>query len=163
MLDIQLLRNNIDALAERLATRGFARQIGFPDARKRAQDLQTRTQELQASRNSLSKQVGMLKGRGEDAAPVDGAGGGAEETNSKPTKSASASCSRNSTPFSRCCPICRRTACRSANRKPTTSKSSAGGRRAALTLRSRIMSTSAKRSASSISPPPRKSPARAFR
>jgi seryl-tRNA synthetase len=32
--------------------------------------LQTRTQELQAGRNSLSKQVGMLKGRGEDAAAV---------------------------------------------------------------------------------------------
>jgi seryl-tRNA synthetase len=32
--------------------------------------LQTRTQELQASRNSLSKQVGVLKGRGEDAAAV---------------------------------------------------------------------------------------------
>jgi seryl-tRNA synthetase len=42
----------------------------FQNARKRAQDLQTRTQELQASRNSLSKQVGMLKGRGEDAAAV---------------------------------------------------------------------------------------------
>jgi len=32
--------------------------------------LQTRTQELQASRNSLSKQIGMLKGKGEDASAV---------------------------------------------------------------------------------------------
>jgi seryl-tRNA synthetase len=29
--------------------------------------LQTRTQELQARRNALSKQIGMLKGKGEDA------------------------------------------------------------------------------------------------
>lgn len=33
MLDIQLLRNNIDAVAQRLATRGYALDIGdFPEA-----------------------------------------------------------------------------------------------------------------------------------
>ena len=71
MLDIQLLRNNIDTLAERLATRGFALdKAGFQRLESERKTLQTRTQELQAARNTLSKQVGTLKGRGEDAGPV---------------------------------------------------------------------------------------------
>jgi seryl-tRNA synthetase len=71
MLDIQHLRNDIDALAECLATRGFVLdKATFQSLESERKTLQTRTQDLQASRNSLSKQVGMLKGRGEDAAPV---------------------------------------------------------------------------------------------
>jgi seryl-tRNA synthetase len=71
MLDIQHLRSDIDALAERLATRGFVLdKATFQSLESERKTLQTRTQDLQASRNSLSKQVGMLKGRGEDAAPV---------------------------------------------------------------------------------------------
>ena len=71
MLDIQHLRSDIDALAERLATRGFVLdKTTFQNLESERKTLQTRTQDLQASRNSLSKQVGMLKGRGEDAAPV---------------------------------------------------------------------------------------------
>jgi seryl-tRNA synthetase len=71
MLDIQLLRNNIETLAGRLATRGFALdRAAFQTLENERKSLQTRTQELQASRNSLSKQVGVLKGRGEDAAAV---------------------------------------------------------------------------------------------
>jgi len=71
MLDIQLLRTNIDGVAERLATRGYTldRQA-FQRLESERRKLQTRTQELQANRNSLSKQVGMLKGRGEEAGPV---------------------------------------------------------------------------------------------
>ncbi|TLD44089.1 MAG: Serine--tRNA ligase [Accumulibacter sp.] len=71
MLDIQLLRNNIDAVAERLATRGFILdRAGFQRLESERKLLQTRTQELQATRNSLSKQVGVLRARGEDAAPL---------------------------------------------------------------------------------------------
>ncbi len=71
MLDIQLLRNSIETLAERLATRGFTLdRSAFQTLENERKSLQTRTQELQASRNSLSKQVGVLKGRGEDAAAV---------------------------------------------------------------------------------------------
>ncbi len=71
MLDIQLLRNNLDAIAERLATRGFTLDRStFQQLENERKFLQTRTQELQAGRNSLSRQVGMLKGRGEDAAAV---------------------------------------------------------------------------------------------
>jgi seryl-tRNA synthetase len=71
MLDIQHLRSDIDALAERLARRGFVLdKATFQNLESERKTLQTRTQDLQAGRNSLSKQVGMLKGRGEDAAPV---------------------------------------------------------------------------------------------
>jgi len=71
MLDIQLLRNNIDAVNERLATRGYALDVAtFQKLESERKVLQTRTQELQASRNSLSKQIGMLKGKGEDASAV---------------------------------------------------------------------------------------------
>ena len=71
MLDIQLLRSNLAHVAERLAARGVTLDTAAFEAleaeRKR---LQTQTQELQAKRNTLSKQVGMLKGKGEDASAV---------------------------------------------------------------------------------------------
>ena len=71
MLDIQLLRTNIDAVVERLATRGYTLDSAtFLKLEAERKTLQTRTQELQASRNSLSKQIGMLKGKGEDASAV---------------------------------------------------------------------------------------------
>ena len=71
MLDIQLLRNQIDSVASRLASRGMQLDssafLAVEDERKQ---LQTRTQDLQARRNALSKQIGMLKAKGEDVAPV---------------------------------------------------------------------------------------------
>ncbi len=71
MLDIQVLRNQIDTVADRLASRGMqldsALFVQLEDERKQ---LQTRTQELQARRNTLSKQIGMLKAKGEDATAV---------------------------------------------------------------------------------------------
>ncbi len=71
MLDIQLLRSHPDAVAERLAARGFTLDgATFQALESERKTLQTRTQELQASRNSLSKQIGVLKGKGEDAAGV---------------------------------------------------------------------------------------------
>jgi seryl-tRNA synthetase len=71
MLDIQLLRTQLDAVAARLATRGTVLDSdGFKVLEEQRKQLQTRTQDLQAKRNSLSKQIGMLKGKGEDVAPV---------------------------------------------------------------------------------------------
>ena len=68
MLDIQMLRSRLDAVAARLLTRGLrldtAAFLALEEERKA---LQTRTQEFQARRNSLSKQIGVLKGKGEDA------------------------------------------------------------------------------------------------
>jgi seryl-tRNA synthetase len=71
MLDIQQLRSNLDAVAAGLAKRG--KPIDFTEfsaLEAERKTLQTRTQELQAQRNSLSKQIGMLKGKGEDASGV---------------------------------------------------------------------------------------------
>ena len=71
MLDIQQLRSNLDAVAEGLAKRG--KPIDFSEFKAleaERKTLQTRTQELQAQRNSLSKQIGMLKGKGQDASEV---------------------------------------------------------------------------------------------
>jgi len=71
MLDIQLLRNNIDAVSDRLATRGYTLDTAtFQKLESERKTLQTCTQELQASRNSLSKQIGQLKSKGEDASAV---------------------------------------------------------------------------------------------
>lgn len=71
MLDIQLLRSNLDLVKARLATRGKAVDLSeFAALEAERKSLQARTQELQAARNSLSKQIGMLKGKGEDASAV---------------------------------------------------------------------------------------------
>lgn len=71
MLDIQLLRNQLPFVAERLATRGVTLDTAAFEALEAERKLiQTRTQDLQARRNSLSKQVGILKGKGEDASAV---------------------------------------------------------------------------------------------
>jgi seryl-tRNA synthetase len=71
MLDIQLLRTNLAFVAERLATRGVTFDAtAFETLEGERKGLQTRTQDLQAKRNSLSKQIGMLKGKGEDASAV---------------------------------------------------------------------------------------------
>jgi uncharacterized protein YoxC len=71
MLDIQLLRSNLALVAERLATRGVTLDtVGFETLEAERKRLQVQTQDLQAKRNTLSKQIGMLKGKGEDASAV---------------------------------------------------------------------------------------------
>ena len=65
MLDIQLLRNDIQTTAQRLAQRGFALDTDrFGELEGRRKQLQIRSEELQAQRNSLSKQIGVLMGQG---------------------------------------------------------------------------------------------------
>jgi seryl-tRNA synthetase len=71
MLDMQLLRNDLAGVAARLATRGYALDTAkFEAAEAERKTIQTRTQELQAKRNALSKAIGAAKGRGEDVAPM---------------------------------------------------------------------------------------------
>jgi seryl-tRNA synthetase len=68
MLDIQLLRNDLQGVAGRLASRGMALDVAnFERLEANRKAVQTQTQELQAKRNQLSKQVGQAKARGEDA------------------------------------------------------------------------------------------------
>ncbi len=71
MLDIQLLRKDAALVAERLAARGFAFDAARFDALEaERKTIQTRTQDAQNRRNTLSKQIGMLKGKGEDTTAV---------------------------------------------------------------------------------------------
>ncbi|HQT31637.1 MAG TPA: serine--tRNA ligase [Thiobacillus sp.] len=71
MLDIQLLRKDAALVAERLAARGFAFDAARFDALEaERKTIQTRTQEAQSHRNSMSKQIGMMKGKGEDTTAV---------------------------------------------------------------------------------------------
>jgi len=71
MLDINLFRNDLAAVAAGLAARGAvvdtARFATLEACRK---DIQTRTQDAQAKRNALSKQIGIAKGKGSDVAPL---------------------------------------------------------------------------------------------
>jgi seryl-tRNA synthetase len=71
MIDIQLLRKDIDAVAARLAQRKFNLDVAtFNALESERKAIQTRTEDLQSQRNTLSKQIGILKGKGEDTAPV---------------------------------------------------------------------------------------------
>ena len=71
MLDIQLLRKDAALVAERLATRGFHFDAARFDALEaERKTIQTRTQDAQSRRNSLSKKIGMMKGKGEDTTAV---------------------------------------------------------------------------------------------
>jgi seryl-tRNA synthetase len=68
MLDIRWIRENPDALDAALAARGAPGQAAALvelDARRRA--IQTELQALQTRRNEASRQIGALKGKGEDA------------------------------------------------------------------------------------------------
>ena len=72
MLDVNLLRRDLDGVVERLSRRKnpqpFLDVPRFSALEAERKTLQTRTEQLQASRNALSKQIGALKGKGE---PVD--------------------------------------------------------------------------------------------
>jgi seryl-tRNA synthetase len=71
MIDIQLLRKDIDTVADRLAARKFQLDVAaFNALEGERKAIQMRTEELQSKRNSLSKQIGMLKGKGEDTTAV---------------------------------------------------------------------------------------------
>jgi seryl-tRNA synthetase len=71
MLDIQLLRSDIQAVANRLASRGVTLDTTeFERLEAKRKAIQTETQELQANRNQLSKAVGQAKAKGEDASAL---------------------------------------------------------------------------------------------
>jgi seryl-tRNA synthetase len=68
MLDINLLRHDLSAVQAGLAKRGIELDVAaFEALEARRKDIQTRTQDLQARRNALSKAVGAAKGKGQDA------------------------------------------------------------------------------------------------
>jgi seryl-tRNA synthetase len=74
MLDITLLRKDLDTVVQRLSTRKspqpFLDVERFTALETERKYIQTRTEELQARRNALSKSIGQLKAKGEDTSAV---------------------------------------------------------------------------------------------
>jgi seryl-tRNA synthetase len=71
MIDIQLLRKDIDTVAARLAGRKFHLDVNaFITLEAERKQIQSGTEDLQNKRNTLSKQIGALKGKGEDTSAV---------------------------------------------------------------------------------------------
>lgn len=74
MLDINLLRKDLPSAIRRLETRKtpqtFLNVEAFQSLEAERKALQIRTEELQNQRNTLSKQIGQLKSKGEDASAV---------------------------------------------------------------------------------------------
>ena len=71
MIDIQLLRKDIDTVAARLAGRKFQLDVNaFNALEAERKQIQSGTEDLQNKRNTLSKQIGALKGKGEDTSAV---------------------------------------------------------------------------------------------
>jgi len=61
MLDIQLLRSDLASVVQRLAARGYAfDEVRFTTLEGERKVVQTRAEELQGKRNSLSKEIGVL-------------------------------------------------------------------------------------------------------
>ena len=71
MIDIQLLRSNLDVVAGRLATRGYRlERDAFLALEAERKQLQSETQALQSSRNAFAKKIGQAKAKGEDVTPL---------------------------------------------------------------------------------------------
>jgi len=77
MLDVSLLRKDVDAVAFRLRTRGFEFDVAeFNRLEADRKAVQVETEALQAKRNALSKQIGQLKAKGGDASTLMAEGAG---------------------------------------------------------------------------------------
>ena len=165
MLDINLFRN--DLAARRRRPRQARRRRSTPRASKRSKrerkDIQTRTQDLQAKRNALSKQIGIAKGKGEDAAALLAEVAGLGDETEAPGRRARARAGRNCATSCSTCPTSRIRRRRSANRPTTTSRCGAGARRRNSTFRRRTTPTSARAWGCSTSRPRPRCPARASR
>ncbi len=71
MLDIQLLRSDLDGVVKQLEKRGFDFNWGsFISWESDRKKIQTETEALQAKRNAASKQIGIAKTKGEDVAAI---------------------------------------------------------------------------------------------
>jgi seryl-tRNA synthetase len=74
MLDINLLRRDLDGVIAKLEARkkpqAFLDRDRYAALETERKQIQTRTEELQAKRNALSKQIGQLKAKGGDVAAV---------------------------------------------------------------------------------------------
>ncbi len=68
MLDIQQLRNDLDTVVAKLASRKFVFDTaGFTALEAERKEVQVRTQNFQAERNAISKRIGQLRASGQGA------------------------------------------------------------------------------------------------
>ena len=69
MIDLQLLRTDLDRVATRLAARnGYVLDTArFLELEGRRKEIQTQAEKIQAERNQIARQIGQAKGKGEDA------------------------------------------------------------------------------------------------
>ena len=71
MIDLNIIRQDIQGVADKLAKRGATLDVAqFQALEAKRKTLQTDTQELQHARNSRSKSIGQAKAKGEDIAPL---------------------------------------------------------------------------------------------
>ena len=71
MLDAKYIKDNLQEVADRLATRGYKLDINlFETQEAQRRELQEKTQELQSQRNTISKEIGKRKSKGEDASDI---------------------------------------------------------------------------------------------
>lgn len=71
MLDPQLLRRNIDQLAEKLRARGYTLDIDYYQGlEKQRKSLQSEIESMQEQRNRISKQIGYEKSQGREIQPI---------------------------------------------------------------------------------------------
>ena len=67
MIDIQLLRNDIEFVKQKLSSRGFDLDLStFQSLENVRKELQVKTQDLQEKRNSISKEIGIAKSKNEN-------------------------------------------------------------------------------------------------
>jgi seryl-tRNA synthetase len=68
MIDVNLLRNDIETVAKRLAARGYTLDAaGFLKLENQRKEIQTATEKLQAERNAISKQIGHAKAKKDES------------------------------------------------------------------------------------------------
>ena len=131
MLDIQLLRKDLDGVAKRLADRGYTLDVAaFAALEAERRDTQTRTEEMQARRNTLSKQIGGMKGRGEDTSALMAEVGGIGDEMKASAAQARRYPEASVRPAARRAEPGARKRARRARTKRRTSKCAAGARRA---------------------------------
>ena len=71
MIDLNVLRENTDQVKKSLKNRGFELDVDFfHQLEHQRKDIQIKTQDIQQERNSLSKQIGILKAKGEDTEKI---------------------------------------------------------------------------------------------
>ena len=74
MLDPKLIRQDLDAVAQRLATRGFTLDVARLQAlEQQRRALQVEVEDLRAQRNRSARSIGQAKARGDDIEPLTAA------------------------------------------------------------------------------------------